>query len=236
LDFFSRLQELSLRLDHPFFLDHLAHCNQLRVLRLIADSNTRITTQAVCAVIAANAATLEELRLCHWISRSAEPKYNWPAFATIVEANPNDPDDVAAMEHWSVLADCPRLRILEVPIKNEVAPQLLAALTKAPAFQALELSLPPRLYPQSPPLLQSALASATWCSIRFLYPDPQLRNVEELESFMSAAGATQEGGVLPSSVALRRLCVITRRAVMMNERCFMLRSTAEGSLEWQQEY
>jgi hypothetical protein len=234
LDFFSRLHQLSLTIDEPDLLQHVAQCKQLRRLELSAPCGVRATTEMLCAIIQSNSASLEELRLCHFGLRGSERKGQWPSFAAIIEADENNPADVAEMDRWSVLATCPYLRIVELPIKNEVAPQLLAALAKAPVLQALELSLPPRLYPQSAVLLQSAMTSSSWCTIRFLCAQStQLRDAAELEELLSADGAASEPA--PSSAALRRLRVFARRCAG-TEHCFMLHPTAAGSFEWQQEY
>jgi hypothetical protein len=245
LDLFSRLHQLCLEINEADLLQHVAHCTHLRRLRLIARNPVHATAKMLCAIVQTNAATLEEFRLCA----------KEDSFITAMEANPADDD--AEMKRWTVLADCPRLRIVELPIRTDVAPQLLAALSKAPAFQALELSLPPRLYPQSPPLLQSALSSRTWCTIRFHCAFAfQLPNATELEDLLPAAGAASDSSPsnaqaqaaapaasssssnsVPNSVTLRRLRVFARRSTA-TEHCFMLHSspTAAASFEWQQEY
>jgi hypothetical protein len=238
LDLFSRVHQLCLTIDESDLLEHVAQCKELRRLQLSAPYGIGASTAALCKIVEANADTLEELRLCHAGSRSTEIKSSWPSFALLVEADPNDPVDVAEMDRWAVLANCPRLRILELPIKNEVAPQLLSALADAPAFQALELGLWSRLHPQSHPLLQWALASPSWCTIRFHCAQPfHLRDAAELEELLPAAGAVPDLAPWPSSAALRRLRVFTRRAAG-TEHCFMLHpvAAAAGSLEWQQEY
>jgi hypothetical protein len=253
LHLFSRVHQLCLTIDESDLLEHVAQCTQLRRLQLNARRSIRATAEMMCKIVQANANSLEELRLCHSGWRSSEDKREWPSFALIVEADENNPADVADMERWSVLADCPHLRIVELPIKNEVAPQLLSALAKTPVFQALELSLPPRLYPQSHPLLQSALSSRTWCTIRFYCAFAfQLPNATELEDLLPAAGAASDAAPsnvaapaasssssnsVPNSVTLRRLRVFARRSTA-TEHCFMLHSspTAAASFEWQQEY
>jgi hypothetical protein len=135
LDLFSRVHQLCLTLDESDLLPHVAQCTELRRLQLNARRGIRATAEMICKIVQANANSLEELRLCHAGWRSSEDKQEWPSFALIVEADENNPADIAEMERWNVLADCPHLRIVELPIKNEVAPQLLAALTTAPVFK-----------------------------------------------------------------------------------------------------
>jgi hypothetical protein len=64
---FARLQELHVQLDdeRSLPLSRLAECNQLRVLQLCFGPYVAVSARSLCAIVAANATTLEELRFSH---------------------------------------------------------------------------------------------------------------------------------------------------------------------------
>jgi hypothetical protein len=248
LDLFSRLHQLCLEINEADLLQHVAHCSHLRRLQLSASDNIRVPAKMLCAIVQANAGTLEEFRLCLSESRCSEKDSGWPTFTPAIQGDPhsrNPADDEGGMDRWSVLADCPRLRVVELPSRTDVAPQLLAALSKAPSFQSLDLRLPPLVSPRLRALLPCALASSSWCSIRFLCARTvQLSSSADVEGLLpadaavfdsspSGADSRSSRAQLPSTATLQRLRIFIRRAAD-SERCFMLHSTSAGSLEWQQ--
>src|SRR4051794_34947325 len=62
LNVFVRLQQLRLQLDNERLLPRVAECNHLRVLQLSFHTRSGASAESLCAIVAANAATLEELR------------------------------------------------------------------------------------------------------------------------------------------------------------------------------
>jgi hypothetical protein len=227
LTVFAHLQQLRLELDDSKLLPHMAQCNQLRVLELSFDSRSGASAESLCAIVVANAATLEELRF------SCERRYLLPSSAFT--------EGAAGVANWCVLAQCVRLRVLELPVPDVLTRHLLSALAQAPAFQSLELALPAspwRCTPQRT-LLRSALSSSSWCSVRLFLPSNS-----SVATLRSTAGLTK---MLPppsskavqstSAATLRRLRVFVKRAGYADECCFVLRKTnSDGLLEWQCEY
>jgi hypothetical protein len=232
---FSHLQQLHVQIHNANMLHHLAKCNQLRVLQLCVDTLEAIQAGTLCAIVTANAATLEKLCFsCINIERYSGLR------ASPLAAG------AAGEEQWSALASCVRLRVLGLPLTFSVrlTPHLLHALSQAPVFQSLELALP------APPsecavqwtLLPSALTSASWCTVRLVFPATRcpaaLRTVVGLTKMLplSSVTASRELGLPPSAAALRRLRVIVQRASFRDERCFRLHLSSDGPLEWQGNY
>jgi hypothetical protein len=231
-DVFMRLQELRLLGCDGRMLSHVAKCNRLRVLHIFFVGYSGVTAKALCAVVAANAATLEELRF------SCQQGYN-SSLGSAFKGGA-----ASGVTQWSVLAQCVRLRVLELPLSGVLTPHLCRALAEAPVFQSLELALPaaPSECRPQVALLPSALASSSWCSVRLFLPSrtsaAALRSLAAgLSKLLPPSSATVEFGQPPSATALHRLRVFVRRMPDSTERCFVLRQTnGGGSFEWQYEY
>jgi len=214
---FARLQQLRLELYDALLLPHVAQCNQLRVLQ-VCSHRMSISAEFLCNIAAANAATLEELRLT--MSESTGAAANWSAFAR-----------------------CARLRVFELPTGGQ-SPHLFVALSKAPAFQSLELALTTQLSQSRllPSLLSSALAALSWCSVRLFLPAASSRAAAVLPSAVDLAAVLSPASLSltfqpPSDAALRRLRVFVSCASQSTERCFVLRKLSSGgALKWQSEY
>jgi hypothetical protein len=231
LSIFARLQQLRLQLVTNKLLPHLAECNQLRVLQLRFCMKATVRSQSLCAIIAPNAATLEEL--C--FSRNFDDRWQSKLASALTKC----------AGQWRVLAKCVRLRMFELPLDAALTHHLLDALAQAPVFQSLDLSLPAapwRCNAQST-LLLSALSSLSWCSVRLFLPEKSspatLRSITGLTKMLPPPGPAQL--VQPPTsltAALRRLRVFVKRAGYSDERCFILRKANEGDgrLEWQLEY
>jgi hypothetical protein len=227
LPLFARLQQLRLHLYDDTLLFHLTQCAQLRVLQILFCMSDAVRLECLCAIVSANATTLEELRFSCDIESSLEP-------AMV--------DGATDGEKWSVLSQCERLRVLELPLVGTLTPHLLHALAKAPVFQSLELRVPMLLWRYSPQLalLPSVLSSASsWCSVRiFLSAGSRaaapLSSADDLTMMLSPASLTFRP---PSNAALRRLRVFVRCTSQSTERCFVLRkSNSGGPLKCQSEY
>jgi hypothetical protein len=215
LTMFAPLQQLRLQLDDGSLLPYVAQCNQLRVLQ-ICSHRTYISGESLCTIVAANAATLEEVRLTIWVFTGA-----------------------AAAANWSAFARCARLRVFELPMDGQ-SPHLFVALSKAPAFQSLELALTTQLSQSRllPALLPSALSSSSWCSVRLFLPAASKAaappSTADLTAMLSPASLTFQP---PSDAALRRLRVFVCCTSQSTEHCFVLRkSSGGGLLKWQCEY
>jgi hypothetical protein len=158
---FTRLQQLRLQLDDNALLPHLAHCRQLRVLQLFFVTRDIIRTEPLCAIVAANAATLEELRF------SCDNFRGYSLASALREG-------AKCASHWSVFALCVRLRVLELSVDSTLASHVPVALATLPGFQSLELTLlaPPPRYSQETALLwlPVVLSSVSWCSVRLRLP------------------------------------------------------------------
>jgi hypothetical protein len=224
LSTFARLQQLCLEFRDVALLIHLAHCTQLRVLQLSSSTSGPVNAESLCAIVSANAATLEELRFCLCWKGYSLPS----AFA----------EGGIGAAKWSVLASCARLRVLELPLKNpmRLSSHLLRALADA---QSLELALPAAPSECTPQmaLLPSALASSSWCSVRLFLP-AGTTDADLLSSAPDVAKMLPLMAVPPSIASLRRLRVFMRGASLSTERCFRLRMTNDGygSIKWQREY
>jgi hypothetical protein len=227
LNVFVRLQQLRLQLDNERLLPRVAECNHLRVLQLSFHTRSGASAESLCAIVAANAATLEELRF--GITDQRLLLQSALAAGASGEAN------------WSALSQCVRLRVLELPVHFALTSHLLEALALAPVFQSLELALPglPSKYTSQVALLPSALSSSSWCSVRLFFPSMAdayaLRSTAGLAKLLPPSSADMDQ---PSSAsALSRLRVFVKCASHSAERCFMLcRPNDDGSLQWQREY
>jgi hypothetical protein len=232
---FTQLQRLRVQLHGTGLLPHLAECRHLRVLELSFQTSDAISAESLCAIVSANAATLEELRfVTDWWG------YSLPsAFLN---------GDAGAAK-WSALANCTRLRVLGLPLDRTVTltPHVLVALAQLPVFQSLELVLsasPSQCRPLEQ-LLPSVLVSSSWCSVRLFLTEtrslPTLPAAGGLAKLLPPSSATptaeQDQHHPPSVAALRRLRVFVSRVSHASERCFVLRKTTDdGPLKWQIEY
>jgi hypothetical protein len=230
-------------------LRHLAQCNKLRVLQLrfrTSSTTGTITADSLCAIVAANAATLEEL--C--FSRDMDTPSDETSFASFPSKHGCPlalalEDGAAGAEKWSVLVQCARLRLLEVPLDTTLTPHLLNALANASAFQSLDLVLPSWMCRSSHrtqlSLVSAALSAVSWCSVRLLNAigTMGLRSADELAKMLPPPPLEQLAQPAEQlAAALRRLRVFVQRAATPTERCFVLRNTNDGDarLQWQLEY
>jgi hypothetical protein len=228
LSVFTRLQQLRLELSGDKLLPHLAQCNQLRVLQMRFCTPDAVRAESLCAIVAANAAMLEELRFC-----IVSPRYSLASALA---------EDAVDADKWSVLATCMRLRVLELPLDRSLSSHVLHALAKIPAFQSLELALTKRQLPRSASvrttLLPCALSSSSWCSVCLFLPAKggALLSASEVVTMLppTAPSSLVEAA---SAAALRRLRVLVSRISYSTERCFVLHRPADaGSIKWQREY
>jgi hypothetical protein len=236
VSFFTRLQQLRLELSGDKLLPHLAQCKQLRVLQLRFCTPDAVRAESLCAIVAANAATLEEL--CF----SRDMVHPWRcSLASALN------QEAEGAEKWGVLANCAQLRVLELPLtqKGALTSHLFEALAKLTAFQSLQLALPAvpsHCRPQGT-LLSSALSSSSWCSVRLFLPDAStvaaLRSTGGLSRMLPPPSTqTELLHSLSSTITLHRLRVFLQCASDSTERCFVLRQTndEEGPLVWHNEY
>jgi hypothetical protein len=234
LPIFNRLQQLRLELNEEDKLfPHVAECNQLRVLQVLFRTSESVSAETLRTIVVANSLTLEELRLS--CSTTAPC-----TLASSLEAG------AEGAEKWSVLAQCKRLRVMELPLDRALmlSPHLFEALGKLPAFQSLELALSAsslQCKPQ-PSLLLAALSSSSWCSVRLFLPSTTnaaaVRSAGGLTTLLPPPGPDQLLQ-LPErlTAALRRLRVFIKRASHPTERCFVLHRTSDSSqLKWHLEY
>jgi hypothetical protein len=235
LSVFTHLQQLRLEFHDAAWLPHLAECNQLRVLQLLFRARGSISAESLCAIVSANAATLEELRFCFNLNGSSLPS----AFS----------EGDAGAANWCALAKCERLRVLELPLTCSVrlSSYLLRALAKARAFQSLVLALlvPPSQCQPQLTLLRSALTSVSWCSVRLFFSaettdEYLLSSAAHVAHLLPPSTPEQLAVIQPPahlSAALHRLRVFGTCASHSSERCFVLRMTKDGaSPKWQREY
>jgi hypothetical protein len=237
LTIFVRLQQLRLGLYSGKWMLELARCSHLRVLQLRFYIETAVSAASLCDIVAANAATLEELRFS---CVSGHEYALWPALE----------DGAAGAAKWSALVQCVRLRVLELPLAGTLTPHLLHALSKAPVFQSLELALTLEWQHKCSlqfPLLPSLFASASWCSVSLFLPEAATGRVPTkssiLASLPTAVGVTEMMPLSRLDVeslsvdALNRLRVFARCTGNPTERCYMLRKPSGGGpLSWQIEY
>jgi hypothetical protein len=109
---FTRMQELRLELHDGSLLPELAKCRRLRVLQLCFREVHGVSATSLCAVVASNAKTLEEVRFSD-LERGR---------CTLASALGDGAADAAK---WRVLAKCVRLRVLELPLMDMLPPHLL---------------------------------------------------------------------------------------------------------------
>lgn len=148
-------------------------------------------------MLRANAATLEELRLGDNLRLDREwedaPTCGASAASCSTAAAVTVTSQSPPHDHWNALAQCRRLRVLELPscdASGALPDGVLAALSSLPGFSSLELSLFPKALTLTPLLFQSIALSRSWCRLhlRLLHPQapPDLLRGGALQTQMPA--------------------------------------------------